>query len=40
MARGDIPKTLPFVRREAVKALKVGYPTQDLATEGISRGLR
>jgi len=40
MARGEIPKTLPFVRREAVKALKVGYPTQDLATEGISRELR
>jgi len=40
MARGEIPKTLPFIRREAVKALKVGYPTQDLASEGISRELR
>jgi hypothetical protein len=40
MARGDIPKTLPFVRREAVKALKASYPSQDAAAEGISRALR
>jgi hypothetical protein len=40
MARGDIPKTLPFIRREAVKALKIGYPTQEAAAEGISRALR
>ena len=26
IARGDIPRTLPFVRREAVKALKASYP--------------
>ena len=26
MARGDIPTSLPFVRREAVKALKASYP--------------
>jgi hypothetical protein len=40
MARDEVPKTLPFVRREAVKALKATYATQDAATEGISRTLR
>ena len=40
MARGDIPKTLPFVRREAVKALRASYPSQEQAAEGISRTLR
>jgi nitrate/TMAO reductase-like tetraheme cytochrome c subunit len=40
IARGAIPRTLPFVRREAVKALKVTYPTQEAAGEGISRTLR
>jgi hypothetical protein len=40
IARGAIPRTLPFVRREAVKALKAAYPTQEAAGEGISRALR
>ncbi len=40
IARGAIPRTLPFVRREAVKALKISYPTQEAAGEGISRTLR
>ena len=40
IARGAIPRTLPFVRREAVKALKAAYPTQEAAGEGISRTLR
>ena len=40
MARGEIPLTLPFVRRETVKALKVAYPSQDAAGQGISRTLR
>jgi hypothetical protein len=40
LARGDIPKTLPFVRREAVKALKANYPSEAAADEGISRTLR
>jgi hypothetical protein len=40
MARGDVPKTLPFVRRETVKALKASYPSQEAAEEGISRTLR
>jgi nitrate/TMAO reductase-like tetraheme cytochrome c subunit len=40
MARGEIPKTLPFVRRETVKVLKAGYPSQERAEEGISRALR
>jgi hypothetical protein len=40
IARGTMPRALPFVRRETVKALKVAYPTQDAAGEGISRTLR
>ena len=40
IAGGEILKTLPFVRREAVKALKAGYPSQDAAAEGIARALR
>jgi hypothetical protein len=40
IARDAISRTLPFVRRETVKALKGGYPTQEAATEGISRALR
>src|SRR4029450_1364472 len=40
IARGAIPKTLHFVRREAVKALKATYQTQEGAAEGISRALR
>jgi hypothetical protein len=39
MARGDIPATLPFIHREAVKVLKASYPTQDAAAQGISRGI-
>ena len=34
MARGEIPPTLPFVHREAVKALNAVYPTQDAALDG------
>lgn len=40
IARGDIPASLPFVRREAVKALKVSYPSEDAAVEAIARALR
>jgi nitrate/TMAO reductase-like tetraheme cytochrome c subunit len=40
LARGDIPKDLPFIRREAVRALKAAYPTQEAAGEGIARALR
>ncbi|MGE5244084.1 MAG: NapC/NirT family cytochrome c [Betaproteobacteria bacterium] len=40
MARGDISATLPFVHREAVKALKAGYPSQEAAEEAIERSLR
>jgi hypothetical protein len=40
IARGDIPRTLPFVRREAVKALKSSYATESAALEGIARALR
>jgi hypothetical protein len=40
IASGDIPRTLPFVRREAVKLLKVSYPSETAASETISRSLR
>jgi uncharacterized RDD family membrane protein YckC len=40
MAGGEIPTNLPFVRREAVKALEASYPTQEAAEEGIARSLR
>jgi hypothetical protein len=40
IAAGEIPKTLPFVRREAVKVAKAGYPSQDAAAEAIARALR
>jgi len=40
MASGEIPAALPFVRREAVKALKASYATQEAADEGIARALR
>ena len=40
IARGEIPKTLPFVRREAVKAVKGNYPSQDAAADTIARTLR
>jgi hypothetical protein len=40
MAQGDIPKTLPFVHREAVKAVKAEYGSTDTAYAEISRALR
>jgi hypothetical protein len=40
MARADIPSSLPFVHREAVKVLKASYQTEDAATEAIAKGLR
>jgi hypothetical protein len=40
MARGDIPKTLPFIHREAVNALKGSYPSAQAADEAITRQLR
>jgi hypothetical protein len=40
MARGDIPKALPFARKETVKALKAGYDNGEAALEGIARALR
>jgi hypothetical protein len=39
IARGDIAVTLPFVRREAVKALEASYPSQEAALAAISRSL-
>jgi hypothetical protein len=39
MARGEIPRTLPFVRREAVRLLTMRYPSQEAAFEAISTEL-
>lgn len=39
IAAGRIAKTLPFIRRESVKALKMAYPSHEAATAGISRAV-
>ncbi len=39
IANGQIPRTLPFVRRESVAALKVSYPSQAAAVAAIARRL-
>ena len=36
----SIPRSLPFIRREAVKALKTSYATQESAADGIALALR
>ncbi len=40
IAFGEIPKTLPFVRREAVRLVKADYPSQEVAAEQIAAALR
>jgi hypothetical protein len=40
MARGDIPASLPFIHREAVKALQGRYPSEPVGVVEISRLLR
>lgn len=40
LASGEMPKGLPFVRREAVKAVKATYPSQEAAAESIASALR
>jgi hypothetical protein len=40
MAAGAIDRTLPFARREVVKAVKADYPSQDAAAREIDRQLR
>jgi formate-dependent nitrite reductase cytochrome c552 subunit len=39
LASGRIDRSLPFVKREAVKALRVEYPSHDAARAGIERAL-
>ena len=39
LARGVIDRSLPFIRREAVRGLKERYPDRDAAVAGIKRGL-
>jgi hypothetical protein len=40
MGLGRIPRSLPYVRRQAVAALKEPYPSQDAAVEAIATSLR
>ena len=40
MARAEFPLTLPFVHREAVKALTVSYATRGVATDAIGASMR
>jgi hypothetical protein len=40
LARRHLPVTLPFVRREAVKALEASYPSEEAAFAAIERSLR
>jgi hypothetical protein len=40
MGDGEIPKTLPYIKREATAALKVTYPSQEAAMDGIAVKLR
>lgn len=40
LASGDVPLTLPFVRREIVAAIKGTYPNQQTATDAIAAKLR
>jgi NapC/NirT cytochrome c family, N-terminal region len=40
MARGEMPRTLPFARREAVDTLKVNYPDRATAERQIAERLR
>ena len=40
IASGAISRSLPFIRREAIKVVKEEYSTQDLGADGIDKGLR
>ena len=40
LAMGEIPQTLPFVKREAVTALKKPYPSQNAAFDAVAVHLR
>jgi len=39
IANGELERTLPFIRREAVRVVKQTYPTQDAAFAGIASSL-
>ena len=40
IARGEIPRTLPFARRQAVETLRIDYPSRPAAEAEIARRLR
>jgi hypothetical protein len=39
LAAGSIPREIPFIKLEAVKALDQDYPTREAATAGIAKAL-
>jgi hypothetical protein len=39
LAAGTVPRALPFMRREAIKALEAGYTSEDEAMAGIAAAL-
>jgi hypothetical protein len=40
MGAGEISRRIPFIRRDAVRALKGSYPSQEVATRQIERAIR
>jgi len=40
LASGQLPSSLPYIRRESARVLKASYPSQDAAVEAIERELR
>lgn len=40
LGAGLIPTSIPFIRRESVRALRADYPDQETALAGIERGIR
>ena len=40
VSTGEVPRKLPFVRREIVKAIKASYPSETAALDTIARTLR
>ena len=40
IAAGQIPRTLPFARREGIRVLEASYPSEDAATQGIDQEIR
>jgi hypothetical protein len=39
LASGELPRSVPFIRREAVGVLEAAYPNRDAALDGIAQAL-